>query len=233
MQSSDLFSTSSDNDSSFIKCSQLNDEGDSCVVKSFLPSANPIHKFPTLTNDDRLFVCRLIAPLNIAQTTTYLDKGKTYYLLITPMAILSTATSDLVFHTLIYLRFPGQITDSNLKTALSNWSLINRRKWIFELDFDQSMMDDSVLDIYQYNSTMINLNWSPALCCDYELQLALKFHANNLQLARYLNLSQLPIDLVVETRNSSCGDVNHQSWLERSHCEVKRGLCLICDFFIF
>ena len=116
---------------------------------------------------------------------------------------------------MIYLDFGRDINHSKLSTALSNWSIISREKFLFQLDFNKSTLEDCVLDLYQDSSRTLHLIWCPGSVQEQDVALGIRFNAESSRLARFLDVTEMELKLVVETCQLEDGVV-----VEKSECVV-------------
>lgn len=172
--------------------------------------------------DERQFVCVLQAPYifpkgaNIG--TSYMDKDSLYGLVIKPMNFDSTHFPGLI-ETKIFIDFGKSISQSKLSTALSNWSILSQQMFTFNINSSSSILNESVHDLFQNSCDEANLIWSPDKT--KEVKLMLKFNVESSKLARFAQIPDLNLNLIVQT-----SEMTSDSILDQSECKVSNFACL-------
>lgn len=173
-------------------------------------------KKSTLLQDERPFVCVLQAPHILSKVTnigkSYIDKDSLYGLVIKPMNFDSAQFSGFI-QTKIFIDFGKSMSASKLSTVLSNWSIISRQMFTFNVDLNNSKLDESIHDLFQNSCDEANLIWSPDKT--KEVKLMLKFNLESSKLARFGNVPDVDLSLIVQTSEMISGSI-----LDQSECKV-------------
>lgn len=120
--------------------------------------------------------------------------------------------------TKIFIDFGKSISASVLSTALSNWSIISQQMFTFSINPSISKLDESILDLFQNSCDEANIIWSPDKT--KEVKLMLKFNVESSKLARFANVTNVDLSLIVQTIEMNSGTI-----LDQSECKVSNVVC--------